>query len=167
MKHTFSFFLYFCSFLSLLSFSSLLSLSHSSPLSSSMTWSDGDNGRLIITMKLSWFSAPLGAVGRAAAASEIVPSSSPLIIRKHEFSRAGNLPVPSQTTVGSCTACVHAYVWVNVWEREKVRERRQKVKGEYIFCICVCVCLCLPNVRACLWVRVWERVCCFCFLSRC
>lgn len=42
--------------------------------SSSTKESDGDNRRLIITMKLSWFSAPLGAVGQAAAAFKIVLS---------------------------------------------------------------------------------------------
>ena len=108
-----------------------------SPLSSSMSWSDGDNGRLIITMKLSWFSAPLGAVGRAAAASEIVPSASLLIIRKHKFSRAGNLPVPSQTTMGSCTECEDVHVLVNVCVR------RRKVRREYDSCICVYVCVCV------------------------
>lgn len=84
-------------------------------------WSSRDNGRLIITMKLSWFSAPLGAMGRAAAASEIDPSALPLIIQKHKFSWAWNLLVSSQMTVGSCATCLHMYVLVDVCESEKVR----------------------------------------------
>lgn len=118
--------------------------------SSSTGWSDEDNERLIITMKLSWFSAPLGATGRAAAASEIAPSASPLIIRKHEFSRAGNLPAPSQMTVGSCTVYVHAYSvsWC-MCERKKLRERQPQVKEEYIFSIYVCVYQMLKLV--CVW----------------
>lgn len=153
MKHTFS--LLYVSFPPLsisLFLCHTLTLPCALSVLSFMGWSDGDNERLIITMKLSWFSAPLGAVGRAAAASEIVPSASPLIIWKHKFSQAGNLPVPSQTTVGSCTVCVHLSVLVNVCLREREREYvRERKWEEKTFSASLCV---YQNDRACLCVWV-------------
>lgn len=117
-------------------------------------WSSRDNGRLIITMKLSWFSAPLGAVGRAAAASEIDPSASPLIIQKHKFSWAWNLLVSSQMTVGSCATCLHMYVLVDVWEWESEIVKMQNEERAHCQHLCV-----YKNVGACL-----SRLMCVCVL---
>lgn len=111
------------------------------PLSSpSMSWSDGDNGRLIITMKLSWFSAPLGAVGRAAAASDFVPSASPLITRN--INSRGLKPAgPFPRRLRAAARCVRDWRSVCVlWERG----RKWKKKTCMRVCVCVCVLLFLP-----------------------
>lgn len=60
--------------------------------------------RLIIATKSSQFSAPLGATGRAAVGSEIVPSARPLIIWKYNFLSTGNLLISSLQTWASCMA---------------------------------------------------------------
>lgn len=125
-------------------------------------WSGRDNGRLIITMKLSWFSALLGAVGRAAAAPKIGPSASPLIIQKHKFSRS--LPRWPWAAVQNVCICMRCLMYM--WLSEKERQWRQSEEKTHFQHLCVYqnVGACLSQCVCSLLDSVWW---CFCFLSRC